>query len=243
MATKHQSPTQPNFGLWKMCAYAGFVFSVGLGISWAGIAGFLPPPVENWNADQVYQFFSDNSLRIRIGIVLALLILPLYFVLGAALARLMEHIEGPKGPLSQIQLMGSLATTVVGLASFCAWLSCSFAIETKTPQDIKTMSDMGWMWFNPTGMVTGVQFVSFGVAALLDKNPVPLIPRWVCWFCLLLCSTLLLALLTPFLRTGPWAWDGLYCYYMGLGGFFLWVLVASWFAVAAIKRLEAEARN
>lgn len=230
----------PNFRLWKACAWAGPVYVVGESLSWAGIGRFLPPPAEYWTALEVTQFYLDHNLSIRVGMMLTLMFAPLYYIWSVAVSRLMMRAEGSDHICSTVELLGGFATVIVTFGAVVPWLSCSFDTALKDPQDIKAMNDLGWMCFNPTALVTFFQFIAFGIAFLSDKRSQPLIPRWMAWFSFAMAFTLLLALLTPLFRTGPFAWHGLFTYYIGLGGYFLWIIVACYQVLRGVARLEAE---
>lgn len=240
MKTLAATPTT-NYAIWRLCAWAGPAYMVFELFSWAIIGRFLPPPAEYLSVQEVYQFYIDNNMWVRTGMMLTLFFAPLYYVWSAVVSRIMTRVEGPDGVLSNIELLGGFATVMVTFGSVVCWLSASFDTELKSPQDIKTINDMGWFWFNCTAMVTVFQFVAFGTAFLLDKRAEPLIPRWMCWFSYAMACTLLLALLTPFFHRGPFAWHGLFTYYVGLGGYFLWILMACYYVLKAVTRLEQEA--
>lgn len=236
------SNPQPNFLYWKLCAWTGPLYCITIVVAWAWIAKFLPPPLESWGAQETYQFYLDNSLRIRLGMMLTLLFTPLYYTWGAIVSRLIARAEGPEGVMGPIQLMGCFGTVVVTWGSCSGWLSAAFDTALKSPQDIKAVADWSWMWFNATVMVSVTQFVAFGAGFLPDKRREPLVPVWFCWLSLAMGGTLFLALLTPLFRDGPWAWHGLLTYYVGLGDFFIWIIIASYYVFKAIARLEREAR-
>lgn len=243
MSQPFDGTAKPNYQLWRWCAWAGPLYCVTIIIAWAGIAGFLPPPSEYWSADEVYKYYSDNSLSIRIGMMLTLIVTPLYYVWGAAVSRVIARVEGRESVMSMIQLAGAFGTVVVTWGACVAWLAAAFQVDTKTAQDIKSMSDLAWMWFNPTVMVSITQFTAFGVAMLFDKGPNRLMPSWMPWFTFAMDATLFLAMLTPLFDHGMFSWHGLGAYYIGLGGFFIWILVASYYVLKAVDRLEREDRS
>lgn len=235
---EHAAPT--DFFGWRLCAWAGPVYFVCEALAWAGVAGFLPPPQESWSTAQTYQYFVDNSMRVRLGMMLTLLFAPLYYIWSIVVSKVVARVEGPDGTLATIELLGGFATVVVTFGSVCAWLAAAFDPALKSPEAVKATSDLAWMWFNPTLMVTFFQFVAFGLALLRDKRAVPLLPRWMGWFSFAMAATLLGALFTPFFRRGPFAWDGLLTYYVGLGGYFLWIGVTCFYVLKAVRRIEEE---
>src|SRR5438045_3567564 len=92
IGTATEGPGQ--FRLWKACAWAGPVYIIGVLISWAGIAGFLPPPGEDWGPEKIAAFYADNEVAIRIGMEGVLIFALFYFVWSLAIARVMQHGEG-----------------------------------------------------------------------------------------------------------------------------------------------------
>jgi hypothetical protein len=231
-----QQPT--NFFLWRLCAWAGPIYVVAEALSWAWIARFLPPPAEYLTATEIYQFYVDNNSAVRLGMMLTLFFSPLYYIWSVSVSRLIARAEGPDGCMSTIELLGGFGTVVVTWGACTAWLSAGLHTTLKTPQEIMAINDLGWMWFNPTVMVSVTQFIAFGIAFLVDKRPQPLMPQWISWFTFAMTGTLLLALFTPFFNEGPFAWHGLFTYYVGLGGYFLWIIVVSYQLLRTIGRLE-----
>jgi len=240
MTNNASSNSTTNFLLWKICAWAGPLYVVTESLSWAWIGRFLPPPAEYLSADEVFRFYVDNNFSVRLGMMLTLFFAPLYVVWSVAASRIVARVEGPEATMSTLELLGGFGTVVVTWGSVCCWLAASFDTALKSPQDIKSMNDLGWMWFNPTVMISVFQFLAFGTAFLFDKRPKPLMPSWMPWFSYAMTGTLLMALLTPFFHTGPFAWHGLFPYYIGLGGYFLWIIVASYYVLKAIGQLERE---
>jgi hypothetical protein len=225
------------FTIWRICAWSAAVYAtVGL-ICWAGIAGFLPAPHESLNAAAIKDFFLTNQTRIRVGY---LFIASLYLPWSALIARLMKRIEGPYGLLHRIEYFGGIATVFTTLFSGVMWLTASFRTGERSPQDIQLLSDAGWFIFDMTFVVTLVQMVALGTAILIDRHATPYFPKWLGWFCYLMAFTFVPLVVMPFLKTGPFAWDGLFNYYIALGAFFVFIYTMSYYVYRAVVRVEAE---
>jgi hypothetical protein len=206
----------------------------------AGIAGFVPPPSENWGAQQVATFYADHEVRIRIGMEGLLLLACLYFVWSLAIARVMWRAEGRQRLLSTIQLIGGVATTGVTMACGVLWLTASFRSSIRPATDIQLLNDLGWMVFDMTVLVTVLQQLAFAFWVLGDDREKPLVPRWVGYATLWLAATAFVVFLMPSFQTGPFSWQGLITLYIGLGAFFVWAFLTSWYVVAAVKRIERD---
>ncbi|MBC2637850.1 MULTISPECIES: hypothetical protein [unclassified Rhodococcus (in: high G+C Gram-positive bacteria)] len=232
--------THGDFGLWRLCAWAGPVFLVGAGIAWWGIAGFILPPRENWSAERIAEFYRDNEISIRIGMEGAIMFAMFYFVWSLAVALVMRRNEGRERILSTIQLVGGAGTSAAAV-SFCTiWLTASFRASTRAADEIMLLNDLGFMFLIMTFVATLFQMVAFGVFVLRDPRPTPLYPRWLGYVSFWLTATLLTGLLMPSFQSGPFAWHGLITYYLGLNAYFGWVIVTSWYTFAAIRRLKSD---
>ena len=229
-----------NFTLWRISAWGGPIFLVGFLVFWAILGKFFPPPRQYWTAAEVANFFTQDNLQMRIGMVGCCFVAPFYMVWSAMISRLIQCIEGPKGVLSNIELMGGVATTIAVLMFSIMWLTATFRIESRSPQELQLLMDIGWFIFNMTFMVTLFQMVGVGTAILIDKRTTPLFARWMGWLSYFSCFVFLSVLLYPFVMDGPFAWHGLMSYYVALTPFFIWQILFCCYQFKAINRLEQE---
>lgn len=229
-----------NYTMWRLAALGGPIFIIGFLVFWALIAKYLPPPPQYWSADEIYRFYVDNNMRLRTGMTGVLFFAPFYFVWSAVISRIIQRIEGPDGVLSYIELMGGVCTAIVALGLGVMWLAAGFRIESRSPQDVQLLHDVGWIIFNMTFMVTFIQMVGLGTAMLIDKRKTPLYPRWMGWASYFAALTFLVVLLMPFVMRGPFAWHGLLTYYVALGAYFVWALLSMYFSFGAIGKIERE---
>jgi hypothetical protein len=226
--------------LWRLCAWAGPVFLVGLATSWAGIAGFVLPPREDWSAGRIADFYRDNETSIRIGMEGAILFALFYFVWCLTVTLVMRRNEGRERILSTIQFVAGVGTAF-SIMGFCIlWLTASFRADTRPADDILLLNDLGFMFFVMTFMAAVFQMVAFAVSVLGDARSTPLYPRWLAYLTFWLAATLFTGLLMPTFETGPFAWHGLITFYLGLAAFFGWVILTSWYTFAAIRRIESD---
>lgn len=231
----------PNpFVTWRWAVWAGVVWAITFAFFWGGVANFLPPPPQYWSTDEVVSFFHEYNVRIRLGMTAIMFLAPLYCVWTAVNSRIIQAIEGPRGVLALLELMGGVLTAVVILGLGTFWLAASFRIDARTPSDIHLMSDVAWLIFNMTVGVTILQMVSFGTAMLMDRRVNPLLPRWLGWLAYMVSLTFMFALFVPFVMRGPVAWHGLLTFYVALGLYFPWVLLCCCYSFAAIRQLEGE---
>lgn len=233
-------PNATNYTIWRVCA-ASILIYYGFGVlGFAGLAGNFPPAAQFLDAKQITQHYLDHGLNIRIGMVLALIGNAMYVVISALTSQVMQRIEGKGGLLSQIELLGGVATVVVGMVSMTAWLTASFRTEARSPEVIQALHDFGWMFFNLTFMVTTLQQAAIGIVFLSDKRRVPLMPGWFSYLTFFSGSIFFLLPLMPFFNRGPFAWHGLITFWVSLSVYFTWVGILILCLLRAFKRLEQE---
>jgi hypothetical protein len=227
---------------WRLCVWAGWIFLVGYLASW-GILGFnIPPYAPSVPVADLYAHYVENSARIRIAMALSVFFMPFYFVFSAVISRVMQRIEGPDGPLAIVEQMGGAVTVVVGLVAGVSWMTAAFRVDERSPEMVRQLHDFGWLFFDTTYAVTTLQMGAMAFVFLSDRRAVPLIPVWASWLSVFVGFTFLMLTLLPFCYDGPFAWSGLFNYWVTLGGFFVWVIVYAIYLMKAIDRLEDEDR-
>jgi hypothetical protein len=150
-----------------------------------------PPPSQNWHAERIAQYFADREVRIRLGMEGVLFIALFYYLFGLGLSKVIEHVEGPRKLLSQAELFGGVATTLVVIAMAVLWLTASFRAGDRPAESIQRLNDLGFMVFVMTAIVTSLQFIAFGVACLISPAEGAILPRWVGWLSILIELTFL----------------------------------------------------
>lgn len=231
MNTRHQ----------LICAHSFIPFSLALLVGVFILPGFLPPPSPATGAEEVASYFRDNT-QLRIGIAIAALLAPLFLGLPAALSAQMRRIEGKSHVLSQMQFgTAILQTMALQIPAFC-WLIISYRSDID-PKTAVVFNDLAWFMIVGAAGQAIVQFASIGLCILGDTRPKPIYPRWLGFWNLWMIFGALPGTAVFFVKTGPFAWNGLFGFWTVLVSFFLWALANYIFTVEAIhnQRLEEDA--
>lgn len=240
MTTINKAIDSGKFSSWRLCAWAGAVFLVGYLGSW-GILGMNIPTFDPAiSSADLHAHYTDHSMRIRLAMALSVFFMPFYFVFSAVVSRVMQQVEGTDGPLSMVEQMGGALTTVVGLTAGIAWLTASFRVHERSPEIVRQLHDFGWLYFDTTYMCTTFQMIAIAMVFLRDKRSVPLVPRWLCWYSIFVAVIFGPLTLLPFFYSGPFAWSGLFNYWVTLGAWFVWVLCLVVYIYKAVGRIEQE---
>ncbi|MFI9408692.1 hypothetical protein [Nocardia gamkensis] len=246
-ATPHHRTQSPNadrlrldfqtlrVSLWSCVAYC----TLGL-VGFAGLAGFWPPPAEYLNAPEITEYFTQNQTRITLGMILMAAGAPFYYVWSVVLSKIITRIEGPMGPLANIERLGGLLTALVTVVPAVIWLTIAFRLEARSPESVQLFYDFGWIFFDLTFACSVLQSVAMGVAILRDVRPVPLFPKWTAWICFVTAATYVPLVLVPLVTDGPFAWHGLISFWAVFVMFFVMIAVLTPYAWTALGRIRDE---
>ena len=142
----------------------------------------------------------------------------------AVISIQMKRMEDTPSILSYTQLSSGTAGIIFLILPCVIWTVAAFRPE-RDPALILLLNDFGWITFlMPFGTFV-VQNFAIGFAILGDKSAVPVLPRWIGFFTIWVAILFLPGALLTFLKTGPFAWDGLFVFWVPLNIFFGWYLV------------------
>ncbi|MCY4425981.1 MAG: hypothetical protein OXC05_02985 [Halieaceae bacterium] len=228
-----------NASLQRFCAFGGPIFGL-LFLSGMLVAGILPPTSPDLSSEQVSQLFQDNQLRILMGSVFMLLGSPFPALQSAAGYCQLSRMEGPRNVCSTGQLVcGALNTVAVFLpATFFALAAFR---PDRNPDALLALYDLAWittlyLWTPGALMVLcqALVIIRYGT----DSSPYP---RWLgflaAWFAVLMATSTVVI----FFKTGPFAWDGLFGFWIPTILATGWFWTFWWMTRRAINTEESEA--
>lgn len=223
-----------------ICAWAGPAGIVGALIGWL-IAGVLPvPPAASLTADQIVDFYTVNPTATRTGLLIAILALSGIGALVAVIAITMLSMEGRNPILSFLQLVAGAVTWVLLIVPLVIMQVATFRPD-RAPELTLMLNDLAWILFIPPVGPFVVQNVAIGAAILLDRSAVPVLPRWIGYLNLWVAFLFLPGTLSYFFTGGPFAWQGIFSFWLALSAYALWAFVMGFSIRAAIKREPVDA--
>jgi hypothetical protein len=219
------------FGLWCGIGYAILLF-----LGWGLIAGFLPPPSPSTDIDVVVGFYEENVTSIRIGMIVTMMASALYIPFTVLITKVIERIEGELGIIALTQLLAGFSLTILTFYPAVWWLIGSYRLDAD-PEIIRVFHDGGWMQF--AGGLAPFLFclISIAVASFVDDSEDPLLPRWVGYVNLWTLLLFIPAELLFFVKSGPFAWNGLISFWIPLSVLGLWYTVMVVQLWKALKRM------
>lgn len=164
----------------------------------------------------------------------AALLGPFFAVISVQIRR----IEGPRPILTYAQLMLGACFILEIIFPMMAIQTAAFRPERDGAIQ-QTLNDMGWLTFFGVASTGFVQLVIIGVAILQDTQPVPAFPRWVGYFNIWVGFAFFPGTVMIFFKSGPFAWDGIFIFWIPFTAFFLWLLIMPFALCRAIDQETA----
>lgn len=215
-------------------------------VLWVGsfivLAGFIPPPSPDRTATQVLAKYAGHTDSIRLGLMITLFASALLVPYSAAISAQMRRIEGAGAPLAATQLCSAALLSVEFIVPIMVWQTAAFRFDTQSARMIQMLNDMGWLMFVAVISSVIVQILALAVAILTDERDEPVFPRWAGYFNLWIAISFLSGLCVYFFDSGPFAWRGIFPWWIPLSFFGVWFVVMTTLLLKAIDA-QAAAEN
>lgn len=203
------------------------------------LAGFITPVDPSHTAAEVAQEYRSNNDRIKAGLALSFVSIIAFLLFGAALTGQLRRIESASPTLIYAQIACFASGSLIFVIPWVCWQSAAYRID-RSDTEIALLNDLGWMTFVFSYVAFTAWNIAIGLTIFQDTRQNPVYPRWVGYFTIFVGITFIPDNLIPFFKTGPFAWNGLFPYYMPFVFYGLWILVMFVMTVKAIHREAAE---
>lgn len=223
----------------KIAFWCAILYMNLFGNGFIMVAGMFPPPDPMMSGEAVKQMFIDRKLSIQIGYLMMMFAIPFGYVFAAWLGRVVADIEGKMGVLAITTFLSQFSTFLLLGVSSLWWETLAFRPEAYDPNTMLMFHDMVWLSFILLVPPTLPMYVTMGIAAFQDRSAVPVFPRWYGWLCAWATVLFLGGVGCEFFFDGPFAWDGLFAFYLPLVDFSVWIFTTLYLLWKYIKRQEA----
>lgn len=211
--------------IFNLCSWGGLAALVITLIGWL-VAGLLPLPLGPSNTlSDVVAFYSSDSTRRMVGFVLATLgvcfAMPMVGVISIHMLRMERRLP----LLSLIQLGSGSVTILINLLASMLFAVLTFRPELRAPESIMMLNDLTWLIFFTPIMPFIIQNVAIGIAVLTDRGKS--FPRWVGYLNLWVAFAFVPDILAYFFFSGPFAWNGIFVFWLALTAYAAFLVVMS----------------
>jgi hypothetical protein len=223
----------------RICAWCGPVCAILWVIGFWVFARFIPPPSPQDTAQEIAHRFATDTDMIRAGLVLLMFGGALYAPWSAVITVQLKRIEGRYSPMAYTQLALGAVFVLVFVVPVFIWQTAAFR-PGGDPEIIQRLNDFAWLLFLGPVATIWVQGVAISRAIFADRSERPVFPRWLGYFNLWAITIYLPGALIVFFKHGPFAWNGLFAWWIPLGMFTVWLILLSVMLLRAISEQERE---
>jgi hypothetical protein len=109
--------------------------------------------------------------------------------------------------------------------------------RSERPEEIiLSWSDWGWITFYGVTCTAVIQCIAIAVAIFNDRRLIPLFPRWAGFFNLWVAPPFCPGTILMFVKNGPFAWNGLFVFWIPFAAFVVWMVVMTKLLLQAVER-------
>jgi hypothetical protein len=197
-----------------------FVFFLGM-----IVAGLFPLPSPHDSLAQVRHFYARHPDRMRIGLFIMVASAALQAPLAGLIGVHMRRIEGRHSVLAYTEmLLGGVAVLAV-LIPVMFFVNLAYRPETRDANTLLFFHDQAWLIFVGMWSAASMQSVCIGLAVLRDRRPTPILPRAYGYFNWWVATLFVPGGLIYFFKRGPFAWNGLFAFWVPASVFGAWFIV------------------
>lgn len=222
----------------RVAAWSGVVMLVLFGIAFMAIGKLVPPLSPTSSASEIVDFLVSNKVRVRVGIALTLLAACVAFPFLAVIVLRVRRVEGRWGVLSLTQLLAAGVFVPGFLFPLMVLATAAYRPGQISPEITQALNDVFWLMFVGVVGTLFVQAIVLATASFLDTTEPRTFPRWFGYLNIWYAVFELPGGADVLFNSGPLAWNGVFAFWIPLGGFTIWMLTLT---VVMDRSIKAEA--
>lgn len=228
----------PQMTFQRVCAISGIICPLlffGAFIA----AGFVPPLAPSSSASEIAAHYRDHANGIRLGAGIMLLSGMFYAAYTAVMSGQMQRIRGVHQTVVFTQLAAGAFACLTFLVPALFFAVTAFRPE-RAPETTMLLNDMSWIFLVMPWPPFMVQNFAFAFAILSDRGPKPILPRWLAYLNIWAPIVFTPGIVLQFFKSGPFAWNGIFVFWIPATVFVIQFAVNMVFLLRAIKAEQAE---
>jgi hypothetical protein len=198
----------------------GMIF-VWLG-AFLAVAGFIPPTRPLASSSEIIEFYSGDTVMIKIGLVISMAGCALLVPFAVAISGQLRKIDGGK-VLADVQMVSCGLLSLEFITPIGLWMGISFVYRDMPADVVRGIHNISWILFMTVIWSLFVQLVAIAIAILSDRGGEPVLPHWLGYLSAWVAMLIIPAGIVLFFRSGPFAWNGIIGLYTPLVAFTMWV--------------------
>jgi hypothetical protein len=214
----------------------GLAFTLIFALIWWFLLRMVPPPAPTLSAADVAAFYTANAYPIKIGAMIAswtsAFMVPFSLVVAFQLARLEEG----KPVWSVLCFGGGCLMSMFLVFPPLLWGITAFdpARPVEITSALNQMANLTLVTTDQFYIFQMIPIVVVGLKAKPDANSA--FPRWLCWLNLWIALIFEVGAPSFLFKTGPFAWNGLFVFWMPFVCYFGWLGIMFYSMFRALNR-------
>ena len=203
---------KPQMTFQRVCAISGIICPL-LFFGAFVAAGFIPPLPPSWSAAQIAAHYRDHANGVRLGAGIMLLSGAFYAAYTAVISGQMRRIPKVHQTVINTQTIAGAFACLTFLVPAMLFAVTAFRPERPAEWTL-LLNDMSWIFLVMPWPPFMVQNFAFAFAILSDDRPIPVFPRWLAYLNIWAPITFTPAVILPFFKSGPFAWNGIFVFWI-----------------------------
>lgn len=229
---------KPQMTFQRVCAVAGVICPL-LFFGAFVAAGFIPPLAPSASAAEIATHYRSHATGIRLGAGLMLMSGMFYAAYTAVISAQMQRIPRVHQAVVFTQLAAGAFACLTFLVPAMLFAVTAFRPE-RSPDSTLLLNDVSWILLVMPWPPFMAQNFAFAFAILSDHRSPPVFPRWLAYLNIWAPIVFTPALLLPFFTSGPFAWNGIFVFWIPATVFILQFIANTVLLLRAIKTEELE---
>jgi len=228
----------PQMTFQRICAVSGIICPL-LFFGAFVAAGFIPPLAPSSSATEIARHYRDHAAGIRLGAAIMLLSGAFYASYTAVISAQMSRIRGVHRAVVNTQTIAGAFGCLTFLVP--AMLFAVTAFRPERPDEwTLLLNDMSWIFLVMPWPPFMMQNFAFAFAILSDTSSTAVFPRWLAYVNIWAPITFTPGAILQFFRDGPFAWNGVFVFWIPATVFVIQFIVN---VIWLLKAISSEARQ
>jgi hypothetical protein len=221
----------------RIAVHSIWPFMLLLGAGGFGLTGWLPPPAPSLGADRIAAMLNPDNIPLRIGVSLLAVGSPVFILFCSTIAHQMRRMEGTRPVYAGTMLACTAIASAMVLLPAYLWLAVSYRADLP-PVVIQVGSDLAFFLLIAAFPPLVMALLLIAITILSAPEDRRVYPRWVGYANIWVAIAQLPGLVTPFVKTGPFTYAGLFGFWLIVSCFGFWSIIMWWQTLQAINREE-----
>jgi hypothetical protein len=192
----------------RFCVWSGIITPLLFFVAFAA-GHWVPPLSPSVSATDIAAHYREHTTGIRIGGVLMMMSGMFYASYTAVISAQMARIKGVHPAVVLTQSIAGASACITFMLPGLLFVVAAFRPE-RSPELTQMLNDLVWIVLVMPWPPFMVQNFAFAFAILTQDMSQELFPRWLAYLNIWAPIVFTPAVLLPFFKSGPFAWNGIF---------------------------------